>query len=144
MRGPVALEPYYKRIRSLRRKHGLSQPDLFRLTQGIGFDTLRAYELKPRPGNGARPRWRYPSPAALKIIAEAMGEDPSVFPEYQLAQARRLLDEREVGLPAALALLAEIQRSGVELIGWIAAPGEPGGEDDVVPPEGHVDQGSGG
>lgn len=44
-----------------------------------------------------------PCPAAMELIAAALGTSPRVFAEYRLAQARALLDERGPGgLEAAM------------------------------------------
>ena len=41
----------------------------------------------------------------IEALAKAVGVPPDEFPEYQLAVARRLLDEQQVGLDAAIAAL---------------------------------------
>jgi transcriptional regulator with XRE-family HTH domain len=51
----------------------------------------------------------YPSIKALKTIARALDVKPDIFPEYRLAQARRLFDEDQVGLPQALSNLSIIE-----------------------------------
>jgi transcriptional regulator with XRE-family HTH domain len=48
---------------------------------------------------------RYPTVVTFERISEALGVDPSVFPEYRLAKARERLDERKVGYDAALGSL---------------------------------------
>jgi transcriptional regulator with XRE-family HTH domain len=99
-------EPYWQRLKRMREHAGLSRADVFRRTQGIGWDTLRALE---RPyedqREGKSSRSRYPSPETLRDVAQALGVDPGVFPEYRLARARQLLDERVQGLEAALRAL---------------------------------------
>jgi transcriptional regulator with XRE-family HTH domain len=114
-------EPYWQRIRRLREAAGLSQPALYRRTEDVGFDTLRALE---RPyhdqRNGVQSRSRYPSAQTLERVAEALGVDPSEFPEYRLARARERLDERQVGMDAALAALDE-WISGALLLGGQSA-----------------------
>lgn len=97
--------PYWERLRALREEKGLSQAELFRRTEGVGFDTIRALEQDPTraAGSGKRSRARYPSPETLESLSNALGVDPSVFPEYRLAKTRELLDERliEGGLDQA-------------------------------------------
>lgn len=105
-------EPYWERLRRLRTKAGLSQPQLYRLVEGVGFDTIRAAE---RPyvdqRDGRRSAARYPSADMLEKLSEALGVHPSEFPEYRLAKARQMLDERAVGLEQALATLEQILSS---------------------------------
>lgn len=48
---------------------------------------------------------RRPTPALMEAVAGALGVEPTCFAEYRLALARLALDEREVGVPAALAAL---------------------------------------
>jgi hypothetical protein len=53
----------------------------------------------------------------IEAVARTLDVDPDEFPEYRLALARRLFDEREVGLEKALQNLsqleAELQAGGV-------------------------------
>jgi transcriptional regulator with XRE-family HTH domain len=97
-------EPYWVRIRRLRKEAGLSQPALFRRApEGLSPGMIRSLE-KPyvsERGGKLQPS-RYPRPATFERISEALGVDPSVFPEYRLAKARERLDERKVGYDAAL------------------------------------------
>ena len=108
MESPV--EPYYARLRRLRRERGLSRSNLLRLTGHIGIDTLIALEQTPEPdrpqGSG---KSRYPSAETLEDIAQALGVEPEEFPEYRLAKAREELDDRIVGLDRALATLSALQ-----------------------------------
>lgn len=105
-------DPYWKRIPALRHARGLSQAELFRRTKGVGFDTIRALEQDPSRDreDGKRSRARYPSASTIEALAGALEVDPSEFPEYRLARARALLDERvrEDGLEGALATLTQI------------------------------------
>lgn len=48
---------------------------------------------------------RHPNIEVMVAVAEALDVPPDTFPEYQLALARRELDEREVGLAAAMKAL---------------------------------------
>lgn len=105
------VEPYYERLKRLRQARGWTQLQLRdRVKPALEYDQVRALELKPGdPARGGRrPRWRYPSAEALEVLAGALGVDPSEFPEYRLAKARQLLDEREHGLVDALATLTQI------------------------------------
>lgn len=95
------LRPLHERLREAREQAGLSQPELFRRTEGIGYETIRGVEAPP--GN---PRHRYPSPEVLAAYLQGVGVDPYSFPEYRLAEARKLLDERAVDPDVALANLA--------------------------------------
>jgi transcriptional regulator with XRE-family HTH domain len=49
-------------------------------------------------------------PHLIEAVARALGVPPEEFPEYRLALARTMLDEREVGLDQALAVLKRIER----------------------------------
>lgn len=44
---------------------------------------------------------RQPTPPVMRALAAALDVDPNVFVEYALAEARRQLDERQVGLEQA-------------------------------------------
>jgi transcriptional regulator with XRE-family HTH domain len=106
----VAVEPYHQRLRRLRHAAGLSQPELFRATAGVSLDTIRALERDPGVRSAAgRGRARYPSAATLEALSAALGVEPDEFPEYRLARARALLDERVVGLDGALATYERIR-----------------------------------
>lgn len=96
-------EPYHERLRRLRSERGLSRGQLYKLTRNVGIDTLIALEREPGSG-----RSRYPSAATLEDVAQALGVDPSEFPEYRLAKARGELDERVHGLGGALTTLGQI------------------------------------
>jgi transcriptional regulator with XRE-family HTH domain len=104
MRHVATTEPYYKRVRRLREAAGLSQPELFRRTPDAAWETVRAIEREPKSD-----RARYPTPKTIAAVANGLGVDPEEFPEYQLAMARHLLDERAVGLEGALEALAMFQ-----------------------------------
>lgn len=99
--------PYWRRLRALRTERGLSQAELFRRAEGVGFDTIRALEQDPDAAGAGqkRSRARYPSAATLEAVSRALDVDPSEFPEYRLAKTRELLDERalEGGLEEAWA-----------------------------------------
>lgn len=111
MRGVVPAEPYHQRLRRLRRERGLSQPQLYRLAEGVSFDMIRAMERDPaRATSSSRPPSRAPSADMLARVSRALGVPPEEFPEYRLAQARRALDPRAVGLDRALAALQRVER----------------------------------
>lgn len=103
--------PYWERLPLLRQAIGLSQPKLYRVAS-LSFDTIRALEQPYEDQrNGTRSRARYPSAETLERIAAALDVEPATFPEYRLARARALLDEREQGLDAALRTLEAFDRS---------------------------------
>ena len=94
----VPTEPYYERLRRLRNERGLSQPELFKRVDGVSIDSIRILERSP----DRVARVRYPSAKTLAALAEGLDVPPEEFPEYELARARELLDERVVGLDVAL------------------------------------------
>jgi transcriptional regulator with XRE-family HTH domain len=127
-------EPYWVRIRRLRKAAGLSQPALYHRTEGVGFDTLRALERPYQDQrNGVQSRSRYPSADTLERVAEALEIDPSEFPEYRLARARERLDERHVGMNAALAALDEWAMGALLLGAQKATESEPQTQSDLGP-----------
>jgi transcriptional regulator with XRE-family HTH domain len=108
LRTVVVPEPYWERLRRLRRQAGLSQPALYRQVEDVGFDTIRALEQPYEESrDGKRSRSRYPSADTLEKISAALNVDAATFPEYRLAKARQMLDERTVGIGQALANLAQ-------------------------------------
>jgi transcriptional regulator with XRE-family HTH domain len=112
MRGVVPVEPYHLRLRRLRQARGLSQPQFYRLVDGVSLDMIRALERDPAKISTAagRSRSRYPSAATLARLAEALEVPPEEFPEYRLWQARDRLDDRVVGLDRAVAALESVER----------------------------------
>lgn len=54
---------------------------------------------------------RHPSPKIMEQVAKALGVDPSIFWEYNLWEAQRAFDPREVGEDTALANLEAWLRS---------------------------------
>lgn len=50
-----------------------------------------------------------PPPLVMSLAARTLGIAPERFAEYRLAQAREALDERNVGLEAALERLAAVE-----------------------------------
>jgi transcriptional regulator with XRE-family HTH domain len=105
------VEPYWQRLRRLREERGLSQPQLYRETEDVSLEMVRALERDPaKPTRSQRSRSRYPSAATLARICAALGVPPEEFPEYRLALARDRLDDRVVGLDDAVAALGRIER----------------------------------
>lgn len=101
-------EPYFLRIKRLREEQGLSQDELFRRAgPGVGHEMVRRVQRDPAQHGGTSAGARYPSPKVLESIAQGLGVPATEFPEYRLARARAGLDERVVGLEAALANLAK-------------------------------------
>jgi transcriptional regulator with XRE-family HTH domain len=99
------LVPYWTRLKQLRKRAGLSQPELYR-DSGVSFGMIRALETPYRDEkNGATNRSRYPTVEVLEKLSAALGVEPATFPEYRLARARELLDERAHGLEEALRCL---------------------------------------
>ncbi len=102
-------QPYWERIRSLKARFGLTEDDLVRGSKRLTRSTLQALMRPYKPQKaGASNSSRYPRPERIKYVAEALGVPPEEFPEYRLAKARELLDERHHGLDQALTNLAEI------------------------------------
>jgi transcriptional regulator with XRE-family HTH domain len=111
MRPMVPIEPYWQRIRRLRLARKLSQERLYRATEGVSMDMIRALEADPRRMTKAkRQRSRYPSAATLARVANALQVPPEEFPEYRLALARDRLDDRIVGLEQALETLKTVEQ----------------------------------
>ncbi len=107
----VPQEPYWVRLRRLRHARDLSQPQLYRLVDGVSLDMIRALERDPQQvTTSRRSRSRYPSAATLERLCRALGVPAEEFPEYRLAQARDRLDDRLVGLDRAVAALEPIEQ----------------------------------
>jgi transcriptional regulator with XRE-family HTH domain len=107
----VPVEPYWVRLRRLRNARGLSQPRLYRLTDDVSLDTIRALERDPeQPTRSPRSRSRYPSAAMIERLCRALEVPPEEFPEYRLARARDRLDDRFAGLDQAVAALERIEQ----------------------------------
>lgn len=96
------LQPMARQVKALRGKR--SQDDL-------------AYEIRERTGRkltaGAISQIETgkirPEIETMEAVAETLEVDPERFPEYRLARARLLLDERAVGYQAALENLSRLQ-----------------------------------
>ena len=99
MPGPDA--PYAERIRALRAERGWSTNDLAKRLEHSTIWAIHAWErgdVRRRPGVDS-----------FEDLAQAFGVPADVFPEYRLARARDLLDERQVGLSSALRILGQIE-----------------------------------
>ena len=98
-------EPFAVRLRRLREKAGLSRSQLSRKTATMGGGGLPEITIKVLETDHGR----QPVTNTVEILAAALEVTPEEFPEYMLAQTRRLLDERPpplgVGLDQALANL---------------------------------------
>lgn len=81
------------RIRRLRKARGLSQEDLARAVEAGRLTAGAVGQFERGAG--------YPLPETLERLAHALGVEPDYFVEWRLARARRLLDERAVGLGEA-------------------------------------------
>ncbi len=120
-----SLPPFGSRLRELRLARGLTLEtlayDLRDVGGGPGFGHLGMLERGER----------YPQPDTLVALAKALNVDPESFPEYQLAIARRLFDEREIGLEAAV---ANLEAAGLSDLTAAAGAVAAGGEDGPGPP----------
>jgi transcriptional regulator with XRE-family HTH domain len=91
-----------QRLRTLREARGLSRSLLSRATVQPGDEGVAEITIKTiENGKGG-------SAETLVKLARALDVPESHFPEIQLARARRLFDERAVGLEAALANYDEL------------------------------------
>lgn len=103
-----ATERYWERFTRIKRAKGLSWTQLVRAAEKASTSTFRAFAAEP-PEDGSPGRWRYPTAATIADVARALGVEPEEFPEYRLAMAREMLDERVVGLDQALATLTQFE-----------------------------------
>jgi transcriptional regulator with XRE-family HTH domain len=91
------------RLRRLRKAVGLSVERLahatYRNGHGLTFSAIAQFER-----GETRPKLE-----TIELLAEALGVSPMEFPEYRLAIARRLFDEREVGLDQAVGNLEALE-----------------------------------
>ena len=99
------LRPLARLARELRQERGLSQEDLaFRMRdQGAGATSGAVGQIER---GVIRPKRE-----TIEALAAALGVEPERFAEYRLAAARRLFDEREVGLEEALSNLRQLEES---------------------------------
>lgn len=92
-------DDYRRIVARLRAERGMSLEDLAfeaRAHAPKGTVSLSLIQKRLAPGSTAQP-----SPELLAALAQALDEDPNVFPEYRLARFRQLFDERTVGLDQA-------------------------------------------
>lgn len=86
--------PFEEALSTLKDERKLSFRGLYRLTKEADSSRvgLSAGHLSRLCAGADRP-----SPAAIALIAEALGLAPRYFAEYRLAEARALFDERGPG-----------------------------------------------
>ena len=107
--GGAARKPFGEVLRNLLIEQGfttsIGNPNWSGFAQQLGdiqYETLRK----------AVTREREPSIKVMEKVAEVLGVEPTVFWEYQLAQAQRMLDPREVGEDEAFANLQKWLKRG--------------------------------
>ncbi len=99
-----APEPFPVRLKHLARERNMSVARL----ANVAWDP-NVKGTSPATLNKAL-RGDRPVPLPLvEALAAVLEVEPATFPEYRLARARRLLDEREVGLDEALQNLARVE-----------------------------------
>lgn len=109
-----AIEDYRQRAARLKSEQRIS-------TEEMHYRGRRLAEERGEPSAGLSAVQKALAPrgshrvtlAVLRTIAYGLDVDPSEFPEYRLAELRRLLDEDQVGLDAAVELLEAICEAGV-------------------------------
>lgn len=124
-------EMFGKELRRLRNAANLSRERLSRLTVstgdlGISAAAIEALETKDE---------RHPDDRTVVLLGRALAREGQQLAGLELAEARRLLDEQQVGHETALANLARIRPFLIPRAG--AAPPElPAelGRFDAVPP----------
>lgn len=107
-----ASQPVGDILREIYEDRRLSHRKVAALTKAIDGKGLQPGTI----GNIASGRDRG-SAAALALIGAALGIDPRRFSEYQLSVMRASLDEREVGLPQAMANLRALGAPARRLVG---------------------------
>lgn len=91
-------ESFEKALRGLLRERGLSFRQLAaRTREAQGDDAGLSYGYLAALG-----RQENATVSAMEVVAAALEVEPTVFAEYRLALARRLFDERDIGLDRAL------------------------------------------
>jgi|GEM_PF-2202600 len=122
MAGEAQIEGFGVIVRRLRAERDLSIENLALQAQ-IKEQEGPSVSYLGRLERGERP----PTVAAMEAIAAVLDVSPAEFPEYRLAMARRLLDERAVGLGAALenyeAMVASMEQDLLDLAGPPDVPG---------------------
>jgi len=97
----MSVEDFPTRVRRLARERGTS---ITRLVHDAWDPQKRG--TSPDLARKVLAGRRTLTPTLVEAVARALDVQPDEFPEYRLAIARRLLDEREVGLDTAVANLA--------------------------------------
>ena len=105
-------EPVGKQLKRARTTKGVTLEGLAFLTasggeRGLSRDTIAQLEGKPK---------RRPADTTLVRLGRALNATAEEFPAYGLAEARRLFDETEIGLGAALANL-EVFEAVIQSVG---------------------------
>jgi hypothetical protein len=107
--GAAPAKPFGQVLRDLLLEHGyttgLGNPDWPRFAMeldGVEYESLRK----------AVTRERAPSVKIMTACASTLGIEPEIFWEYELAQARRAFDQREVGEDEAFANLQRWTKRG--------------------------------
>ncbi len=97
--------PFSESLPAARDYRDVSLRELARRTAGVK-DGGYSHGYLSRVERGELP----PVPALMEVVAGALDLEPDYFAEYRLWRLRRTLDERDVGLAAALAALARLTR----------------------------------
>lgn len=103
----AAAKAFADRVRNIAEEHSTSVARMAHAAwdqqvEGTSPDTLKKAMYGDDP--------RRPPMALMRGLAGSVGKDArELFPEYRLAEARRLFDEREVGLDVALENLALVE-----------------------------------
>ncbi len=105
-------EPFQSVLARLKQRSGMSYREISAATvradaTGKGLSPTRIAQLL-KTGDP-------PAPRALELLAKAFGMHPNVFIEYQLAQARTMLDERGPGGLEEAAWVLEAFRSVLDV-----------------------------
>lgn len=97
-------KPFTETLQSLMETQDIGNRALATRTQEVAGWGTSATITQLKQGKLA------PSVDAMMTLADALGEDPSVFAEYRLWLYRRQFDETEVGFKAALRNLDGVER----------------------------------
>lgn len=117
-----SLQPFGAQLRALRQEKGKSLEDLAFATREHGGKLTFSYVGQVERGT------QYPTPATIALLAKALGVAPEEFIAYRLARARRLFDEREVGLEEAARNLAALEAAVGDELEQLLAEAAPGGK----------------
>jgi transcriptional regulator with XRE-family HTH domain len=97
-------EPFASALRRLREDRGWSRERLSHEAFAIDAKGSSVAQIVAIESGK-----RHPSEETMASLSEALDVDPMLFPEYRLARVRGLLDERRVGLEAALENLRRLE-----------------------------------